>query len=206
MTKEFQDSMASLQGTGYYRWMQSEGIPVVEGFSVEDVRAIELGPWRRLGGKGAFVSLFGMEGQTGMYAAEIPPGGALNPERHMYEEMICILTGHGATEVWQEGGKKQLFEWEPWSLFAPPWNTWHRLVNGGNEPVRLIAVTTAPIALDFYRNPEFIFNCPFSPSASAAKIAISQPARNFTPSACNRSGKPTSFPTPKRSKCETIFT
>jgi hypothetical protein len=47
MTKEFQDSMASLQGTGYYRWMQSEGIPVVEGFSVEDVRALELGPWRR---------------------------------------------------------------------------------------------------------------------------------------------------------------
>ena len=164
MTKEFQDSMASLQGTGYYRWMQSEGIPVVEGFSVEDVRAIELGPWRRLGGKGAFVNLFGMEGQTGMYAAEIPPGGALNPERHMYEEMICILTGHGATEVWQEEGKKQLFEWEPWSLFAPPLNTWHwhRLVNGGNEPVRLIAVTTAPIALDFYRNPEFIFNCPFN--------------------------------------------
>lgn len=162
MTKEFQDSMASLQGTGYYRWMQSEGIPVVEGFSVEDVRALELGPWRRLGGKGAFVSLFGMEGQTGMYVAEIPPGGALNPERHMYEEMICILTGHGATEVWQEGGKKQLFEWEPWSLFAPPLNTWHRLVNGGNEPVRLIAVTTAPIALDFYRNPEFIFNCSFT--------------------------------------------
>lgn len=162
MSKEFQEMMASLKGTGYYKWMQSEGVPVVEGFSVEDVRELELGPWRRLGGKGAFVNLFGMEGQTGMYVAEIPPGGALNPERHMYEEMICILTGRGATEVWQDGGKKQLFEWEPWSLFAPPLNTWHRLVNGGNEPVRLIAVTTAPIALDFYRNAEFIFNCPFT--------------------------------------------
>jgi oxalate decarboxylase/phosphoglucose isomerase-like protein (cupin superfamily) len=162
MEAELKEMMASLERTGYCQWMKSEGIPVVEGFSVEDVRALELSPWRRLGGKGAFVNLYGMEGQTGMYVAEIPPGGALNPERHMYEEMICILTGQGATEVWQEGGKKQLFEWEPWSLFAPPLNTWHRLVNGGREPVRLIAVTTAPIALDFYRNPEFIFNCPFT--------------------------------------------
>src|ERR1700751_1131551 len=88
--------------------------------------------------------------------------GALNPERHLYEEMICILSGHGATEIWQEGGKKQLFEWGPFSLFAPPLNSWHQLINGGREPVRLMAVTTAPIAMDFYRNPEFIFNCPFT--------------------------------------------
>ena len=58
-----------------------------------------------MGGSGAFVHLYGMEGQTGMYVAEIPPGGALNPERHLYEEMICILAGHGATEIWQEAGK-----------------------------------------------------------------------------------------------------
>jgi oxalate decarboxylase/phosphoglucose isomerase-like protein (cupin superfamily) len=103
-----------------------------------------------------------MEGQTGMYVAEIPPGGALNPERHLYEEMICILAGHGATEIWQDGGQKRLFEWGPFSLFAPPLNSWHRLVNGGREPVRLMAVTTAPIAMDFYRNAEFIFNCPYT--------------------------------------------
>ena len=97
-----------------------------------------------------------------MYVAEIAPGGALNPERHLYEEMICILAGHGATEIWQDGGPKRLFEWGPFSLFAPPLNSWHRLVNGGREPVRFMAVTTAPIAMDFYRNPEFIFNCPFT--------------------------------------------
>src|SRR5688500_17259783 len=52
MSKEFQDMMASLKGTGYYQWMQREGVPVVEGFSVEDVRELELEPWRRLGGNG----------------------------------------------------------------------------------------------------------------------------------------------------------
>jgi len=162
MESELKEMLASLDRTGYCQWMKSEGVPIVEGFSVEDVRELQLSPWRRLGGSGAFVHLYGMEGQTGMYVAEIPPGGALNPERHLYEEMICILAGHGATEIWQDGGEKRLFEWGPFSLFAPPLNSWHRLVNGGREPVRLMAVTTAPIAMDFYRNAEFIFNCPYN--------------------------------------------
>jgi oxalate decarboxylase/phosphoglucose isomerase-like protein (cupin superfamily) len=102
-----------------------------------------------------------MEGSSGMYVGEIPPGGALNAEKHMYEEVIVILEGNGATEVWQEGGKKHTFEWNRWSLFAPPLNTWHRLVNGGREPVKFLAVTTAPIVMDLYRNEEFIFNSPF---------------------------------------------
>mgnify|MGYP003693943007 CR=1 FL=1 len=123
--------------------------------------------------------------------------------------MICILAGHGATEVWQDGGQKRLFEWGPFSLFAPPLNSWHRLVNGGREPVRLMAVTTAPIAMDFYRNAEFIFNCPytFTDRFRAAKMTTLPRAKIFTPSACSRSGRPTSFPTPKRSKFgRSIFT
>ncbi|MGH7198303.1 MAG: cupin, partial [Candidatus Omnitrophota bacterium] len=103
--------MNALQQTGYHQWMKSEGLPVVVGHGIEDVREIKLLPWRRTGGLGAFVHLHGMEGVTGMVVAEIPPGGALQPERHIYEEIICILDGQGATEVWQEGGKKSLFEW-----------------------------------------------------------------------------------------------
>jgi oxalate decarboxylase/phosphoglucose isomerase-like protein (cupin superfamily) len=162
MESELKEMLGSLARTGYCQWMKSEGVPVIEGFSIEDVRELKLSSWPRMGGSGAFVHLYGMEGQTGMYVAEIPPGGALNPERHLYEEMICILTGHGATEIWQDGTQKRLFEWGPFSLFAPPLNSWHRLVNGGREPVRLMAVTTAPIAMDFYRNAEFIFNCPYT--------------------------------------------
>lgn len=159
---ELKELMASLEKTGYQRWMRGEGIPVVEGFGVEDVREMKLGAWRRVGGKGAFLNLYGMEGTTGMYVAEIPPGGALNPERHIYEEVICILAGQGATEVWQEGGEKRMFEWGPWSVFAPPLNAWHRLLNGGREPVKFLAVTSAPLVMDLYRNAEFVFNCPFT--------------------------------------------
>jgi oxalate decarboxylase/phosphoglucose isomerase-like protein (cupin superfamily) len=158
---EFKLLMTSLEKTTYHQWMKKEGIPMVEGFGLRDVRELELRPWRRTGGRGTYIHLYGMEGLTGMYVAEIPPGGALTPERHLYEEVICILEGNGATEVWQEGGKKHLFEWGPWSVFAPPLNSWHRLVNGGREPVKLLAVTTAPLIMDYYRNEEFIFNCPF---------------------------------------------
>jgi quercetin dioxygenase-like cupin family protein len=158
---DFDALMKSLQHTGYHQWMKSEGLPVVVGHGLEDVRNIQLAPWRRTGGLGAFVHLHGMEGLTGMYVAEIPPGAALQPEKHIYEEFVCILEGQGATEVWQEGGKKNLFEWGRMSLFSPPLNSWHRLINGGREPVKFLALTNAPLIMDAYRNPEFVFNNAF---------------------------------------------
>lgn len=148
--------------TGYARWIASQGIPIHVGHGLSDLRELELAPWNRIGGKAAFVQLYGMQGVTAMYVAEIAPGGALKPERHLYEEVICILQGHGASEVWDDHGHKQMFEWSPWSLFSPPMNTSHRLVNGGREPVKFVAVTNAPLAFDLYRNEDFIFNCAFS--------------------------------------------
>ena len=41
-------------------------------------------------------------------------------------------------------------------------NTSHRLVNGSREPVKFLAVTNAPLAFDIYRDPNFVFNCPYS--------------------------------------------
>jgi mannose-6-phosphate isomerase-like protein (cupin superfamily) len=120
---------------------------------------LELAPWERMGGKGAYIYLYGMEGTTGMYVAEISAGGALKAEKHLYEEVICILEGNGATEVWQEDGKKQLFEWSQGSVFAPPLNAWHRLLNGSREPAKFLAVTNAPLVMDMYRNLDFVFSC-----------------------------------------------
>jgi len=154
--------MAAFEKTAYFKWMRSQGLPVIDGYGVEDVRDIALAPWRRSGGKAAFLNLYGMEGVTGMYVGEIPPGEALQPERHLYEEIVCVLEGQGATEVWQEGSPKQMFEWGAWSLFAPPLNTWHRLLNGGRTPVKFLAVTNAPLTMDIFHSEEFIFNCPYN--------------------------------------------
>jgi oxalate decarboxylase/phosphoglucose isomerase-like protein (cupin superfamily) len=156
------DLMAAFEKTTYFQWMKRQGIPIVEGYGLEDVRNVQMAQWSRMGGKAAFVNLYGMEGITGMYVAEIPAGGALEPEKHFYEEVICILEGQGATEVWQDGGGKQMFEWGPFSLFAPPLNTWHRLINGGRQPVKFLAVTNAPLVMDVVHNEEFVFNCPYN--------------------------------------------
>ncbi|HTF93257.1 MAG TPA: hypothetical protein VK632_09425, partial [Verrucomicrobiae bacterium] len=137
--------MAAFRKTTYFRWMAQQGIPVVDGFGVEDVRDIAMAPWARTGGNAAFINLYGMEGVTGMYVGEIPAGDALKAEKHFYEEVIVVLEGNGASEIWQDGGAKQNFEWGPWSLFAPPLNTNHRLINGGRTPVKYLAVTNAPL-------------------------------------------------------------
>lgn len=158
--KNMQKFMEGFRKSAYYRWMQAEGLPIVEGHGIEDVRDLKLAPWKRTGGTGSFIQLYGMEGITSMYVAEIPPGGALEPEKHLYEEIICILSGRGATETWQEGGDKQTFEWGPYSLFVPPVNAWHRLFNGGQEPVRFLAVTNAALVMDIFHSNDFVFNSP----------------------------------------------
>ncbi|MFQ5849946.1 MAG: hypothetical protein ACE5JU_05130 [Candidatus Binatia bacterium] len=144
--------------TTYEVWMEREGVPVVEGYGV-DVRQISLRPWTRRGGRGAFVQLRGMEGVTGMEVVEIPPGKALEPEKHMYEKVMYVVEGLGSTEVWQEAQGKRFFEWAPGSLFALPLNCWYRLVNGRPERALLAAVTNAPMIMDIFHNEDFIFNC-----------------------------------------------
>src|SRR5262245_32275364 len=94
--------MAAFRKTTYFKWMAEQAIPIIDGFGVEDVREITTKPWARTGGNAAFINLYGMEGVTGMYVGEIPPGGALKTEKHFYEEVIVILEGNGATEVWQD--------------------------------------------------------------------------------------------------------
>ncbi len=146
----------------YESWIQAEGIPILGGFGIEDIKAVAKEPWSRTGGKGAFLQLKGLEGFTGVYVGEIFSGGALNPEKHLYEEMIYILQGMGATEVWSNSAQKVQFEFQPGSLFALPLNSWHRLVNGSKEPVIYLAVTSAPLIMDLLHDPEFIFGCDYT--------------------------------------------
>ncbi len=56
------------------------------------------------------------------FDCEIPVGGQLKPQRHVYEELIFILSGRGSTSVWLDAKKKNSFEWQAGSLFAIPLN------------------------------------------------------------------------------------
>ncbi|MDP2729191.1 MAG: cupin domain-containing protein [Dehalococcoidales bacterium] len=148
----------------YKEWMKKEGIPVYETFAgVEDVTELPRGSWARTGGLGTFIELDGMkEAGSLLYVAEIPGGGALEPEKHLYDEFIYVLRGRGMSEVWQQGGEKRSFEWGEGSVFCMPLNAWHRMVNGGREPAIFFAKINAPLAMEAFRNIDFIFNCDYN--------------------------------------------
>ncbi len=146
----------------YDRFMEAEGVPVFRGIGVRRVQDLPMQPWKRLGGRGSYIQLFGTEGLWGLYVVEVPSAGALNPERHLYEKVVLVVEGRGTTEVWREGDKKkQTFEWQRGSLFTIPLNASHRFVNAANAPALLLCGTTAPNMMNLLDNPGFIFNCPY---------------------------------------------
>jgi quercetin dioxygenase-like cupin family protein len=145
----------------YAKWRDAEGLPVITGHFVADMRTLELAPWERKGGKGVFLNLSEQEVDDA-YVLEIAPGQATKPQHYMYEEVLFVLSGRGATSVWQEGQEPVTFEWGEGSMFAMPLNAMHRHFNGsGTEPARILAVTSAPIVMNLFMDPEFVFDCPF---------------------------------------------
>ena len=147
----------------YDRFMEAEDIPIYRGIGVRRVQDLPMMPWRRLGGRGSYIQLYGTEGLWGQYVAEIPAAGALKPERHLYEKLVLIVEGRGSTEVWQDGQTKpHVFEWQRGSMFAIPLNAWHRFVNATNAPALILCGTTAPNMMNLVDNAEFIFNCPYA--------------------------------------------
>ena len=145
----------------YELWKTSEGLPTLRGLSV-NVNEVELTPWASRGGSGVFVNLDGTGGFNDGYVCEIPPGGSLNPVRHIYDETIFIVSGRGATSVWVDGKPKQTFEWGERSLFAIPPNAWFQMHNGlGTESSRYFAITSAPRIIDSLKDLDFIFDNPW---------------------------------------------
>ena len=147
----------------YDRFMQDEGVPCFRGIGVRRVQDLPMTAWKRLGGKGTYIQLYGTEGLWGMYVIEVPAGGALNIERHVYEKQVFVIDGRGSTEVWNEGqAKKQTFEWQKGALFSIPLNAYHRFVNATNAPALILCGTSAPNIINLVDNLRFVFDCPFN--------------------------------------------
>ena len=159
----------------YYQYMETERLPIhFDVAGVEDLTALPRAPWARTGGLATFIELTGTyQAERGMLVVEIPSGKALEVQHHLYEQFTLILQGRGMTEIWQKDGPKRSFEWGPGSLFAPPKNTYYRLINVGKTPVIYFAVTNAPRLINgIYgaykdlksstRDFEFVFNCDYS--------------------------------------------
>src|SRR5262245_42172036 len=105
----------------YAEWLKTEGVAVYENNYFPSLAKIELGPWERKGGKGAVVHINNDHMPNDCHVVEIKPGGKSEPEHHMYELTIYVVSGRGATTIWQndkDEKRKQSFEWTAGSLFS----------------------------------------------------------------------------------------
>src|SRR5262245_23492865 len=84
--------------TPYDVFMESEGVPVFRDIGVSKVQNLPLAPWKRAGARGTYIQLYGTEGKWGCYVIEVPGAGAINAEKHNYEEIFLGVEGRGKTE------------------------------------------------------------------------------------------------------------
>ncbi len=86
----------------YKQWQKREGVRVINEFAFQDLKAIELTPWERKGGSGAIINIPNDHLNNDSQVVEIKPGGKSAPEHHLYEEMVYVVCGRGATTIWVE--------------------------------------------------------------------------------------------------------
>ena len=87
--------------TPFDQFLEWEELPVIRNFVVSDIRKLEVMPWRRRGGQGCYIILGHPKEppNSAAYVCEIPPGESLKPQKQMFEEMIFVLKGRGATSL-----------------------------------------------------------------------------------------------------------
>ena len=137
------------QPTPYDAWMEAEGLPVFRDIGISSVANLPLHNWKRRGGRGRLHPALRYRNEMGLLCGRSPAGGALKPEKHMYEEIFLVVEGRGTTEIWQEGDvKKYVFEWQKGSMFSIPVNAWYRLVNAASSGALLLSGNTAPNVLN----------------------------------------------------------
>jgi quercetin dioxygenase-like cupin family protein len=147
--------------SSYQDFVRQEGVPLYEGSALENLAALPLGDWERRGGKAAYTRL-GEQEIYNLQIVEIPAQGELKPERHMYDSIMFVMKGRGATTLWQKGEPKQTVEWEEGSLLGIPLNAWHQEFNSSaTEPCRMVFGTNMAQAINLYHNLDFVFNNDF---------------------------------------------
>ena len=159
VSQELADKFKTEKDSPYLRFVRGEGLDIISAQYVPNLRTAELKPWARKSGKGVFINHEASRTSNDCYVCEIAPGRKLEPQHHLFEEMILILSGRGSTTVWNDAGARVTFEWKAGAIFAIPLNCWYQHFNGsGQEPVRYVAVTNAPSVINLYDDIDFVFN------------------------------------------------
>jgi mannose-6-phosphate isomerase-like protein (cupin superfamily) len=141
----------------YLAWAEREGVPIIEDFGI-DLLKVPTAPWPRFGVDGAIAHLKGRGDFVSVFVLELKPGAQSSPQKHLYEEVVYVLSGHGSTSVESTDGRRHSFEWGPKSLFALPLNARYQHFNtSGREPARLASTNNLCMMLNLFHNESFVF-------------------------------------------------
>jgi uncharacterized RmlC-like cupin family protein len=142
----------------YGSWAANEGVPIVQDFGI-DLLTAPTAPWARFGVDGGIAHLKGRGDFISIFVLDLKPGAATSPQKHMFEEVVYVLSGHGSTTVETSDSRKHSFEWGPKSLFALPLNARYRHFNAsGREHARLASTNNLCMMLNLFHNEGFIFD------------------------------------------------
>jgi mannose-6-phosphate isomerase-like protein (cupin superfamily) len=141
----------------YVSWAENEGVPITEDFGI-DLLKVPTAPWPRFGVEGGIVHLKGRGDFVSIFVLDLAPGAKTEPQRHLFEEVVYVLSGHGSTTVETSDGRKHSFEWGPKSLFALPLNSRYQHFNSsGRERARLASTNNLCLMLNLFHNEAFVF-------------------------------------------------
>jgi quercetin dioxygenase-like cupin family protein len=147
--------------TPYDRWLdKSRGhLPMFEGVVIPDISTVALGPWPEMGDNisGLYLRFADYQISDGRIL-EIPAGAWMAPQQHLFEMGVYFLGGPGHTLLFHEGGEPERLDWQAGSVFSVPLNTRYQHFNDGDRPVRILAVTSFPFALNATNSESFIFD------------------------------------------------
>src|SRR5918993_594307 len=145
----------------YVSWAENEGVPITEDFGIDLLR-VPTAPWPRFGVEGGIVHLKGRGDFVSIFVLDLAPGAKTEPQRHLFEEVVYVLSGHGSTTVESSDGRKHSFEWGPKSLFALPLNARYQHFNtSGREHARIASTNNFCMMLNLFHNEDFVNNNPY---------------------------------------------
>lgn len=148
------------RGSLYDRWVQElqKKIPVIQDYQIDDLLTVPAHDWDEIGAPVTYIRFTDFQRKNALQreilVVEIPPGKSVKRHRHLYEEIQLVLSGRGYTELQQEGRRTQRLNWQEGSFFSMPLNAWHQHFNPGNQPARILYITTAPVIINTVGNRE----------------------------------------------------
>ena len=153
----------------YAKWIDSIGVPIHKGYSVSDMRTLELGWWPERECNVAFLQLAGQEGISETRITEIPPAKTLPKMKFALDEAVYVAEGRGFTTVWSDGDSEgRTFEWQKHSVFMLPRSHTFQISNSdGTKPARLLQYNYLPVVMEAMGDPKFIFNNPYEAPSGA---------------------------------------